>query len=203
MLPSSFYELRALQSVDLSHNSLHTVGEHFERMISLHTLDLSGNENINVDDLPTRTRRLHEKVLSRFRPLSSSQPPTACSNNYWSRKMKGEHWSSVLLAFVIKFLLRSKRQSWSYRRNMVTIHEGCLAGPCLWVSLRGDLREDGGAGRGMDLNCNYSFDYFWMKDWMSYVSAALPVTLPTLIPLRLSSHLNHYSLATSGFKKST
>jgi hypothetical protein len=61
-LPSSFYELRALQSVNLSHNSLHTVGEHFERMISLHTLDLSGNEKINIDDLPTRTRRLHEKV---------------------------------------------------------------------------------------------------------------------------------------------
>jgi Leucine-rich repeat (LRR) protein len=56
------YELRALQSVDLSHNQLSSIGEHFERMISLHTLDLSGNEGIDPDNLPTRTRRLHEKV---------------------------------------------------------------------------------------------------------------------------------------------
>lgn len=56
------YELRALQIVDLSHNQLSNIGEHFERMINLHTLDLSGNTNIDPDDLPIRTRRLHEKV---------------------------------------------------------------------------------------------------------------------------------------------
>lgn len=57
------YELRALQLVDLSHNQLSTIGEHFERMINLHTLDLSGNPNIDPDELPIRTRRLHEKVF--------------------------------------------------------------------------------------------------------------------------------------------
>ena len=58
------YELRALQQVDLSHNQLTNIGEHFERMINLHTLDLSGNVNIDSDDLPIRTRRLHEKVIN-------------------------------------------------------------------------------------------------------------------------------------------
>ena len=56
------YELLALQQIDLSHNQLTNIGEYFERMINLHILDLSGMKvNIDSNDLPIRTRRLHER----------------------------------------------------------------------------------------------------------------------------------------------
>ena len=63
-VPACLVELRALQVVDLSHNDIRTIGDQFERIINLHTLDLSGNEDLDVDSLLIRTRRLHEKVSS-------------------------------------------------------------------------------------------------------------------------------------------
>ena len=60
------YELLALQQIDLSHNQLTNIGEYFERMINLHILDLSGMKvNIDSNDLPIRTRRLHEKIINK------------------------------------------------------------------------------------------------------------------------------------------
>ena len=63
-VPACLVELRALQQVDFSHNDIRTLGDQFERMVNLHTLDLSGNKQLEVDSLPIRTRRLHEKVAA-------------------------------------------------------------------------------------------------------------------------------------------
>jgi hypothetical protein len=72
------YELRTLQSVDLSHNLLRTIGDQFERMVSLHTLELNGNKELDVENLPIRTRRLHEKVYYKHSsPLPKSSLFTA------------------------------------------------------------------------------------------------------------------------------
>jgi Leucine-rich repeat (LRR) protein len=84
-------ELRALQSVDLSHNQLSSIGEHFERMISLHTLDLSGNESIDPDNLPTRTRRLHEKVIRESPLLKTSLTPFLLSPSSVDERTRDDH----------------------------------------------------------------------------------------------------------------
>jgi len=45
----------------LSYNNIKVLGDQFERMINLHSLNLTGNSELDVDGLPIRTRRLHEK----------------------------------------------------------------------------------------------------------------------------------------------
>jgi Leucine-rich repeat (LRR) protein len=110
-------ELRALQSVDLSHNQLSSIGEHFERMISLHTLDLSGNESIDPDNLPTRTRRLHEKVIrespllkTSLTPFLLSPFPLSLDSQQQLLKSKSERRALVKRALGIRHQVLMKEQ---------------------------------------------------------------------------------------------
>ncbi len=48
--------------MDLSHNNITVINEQFERLPVLETLNLTFNEGLDVSTLPTRTRRLVEKV---------------------------------------------------------------------------------------------------------------------------------------------
>ena len=51
-----------MREVDLSHNELANIGDQFERLPHLEVLNLAHNPPLDPFSLPTRTRRLHEKV---------------------------------------------------------------------------------------------------------------------------------------------
>ena len=64
--PDSFSHLNALKELDASWNNITVVGSQFERLLNLETLQLTHNDNLNTHNMPLRTKRLHEKVLTSF-----------------------------------------------------------------------------------------------------------------------------------------
>jgi hypothetical protein len=102
-VPACLVELRALQVVDFSHNRIRSLGDQFERMVNLHTLELTGNNDLDLDGLPIRTRRLHEKVRHTdvTLPFIISLVSSCCvlvvfSNNCLSPRPRDEPSSSAL-----------------------------------------------------------------------------------------------------------
>lgn len=62
-LPDGISNMRSLVVIDASFNNIKKIGSSLENLFNLEELNLTNNEELDTEDMGTRTRRLYDKVI--------------------------------------------------------------------------------------------------------------------------------------------